>query len=93
MDEWADCADECAYRVAARRHARVNVDVQQPWYPCHAIRNDTSPIRREAVMSASIRGFLSWAPEGSVLPVLIELESAGRLLLPFAETYSDLQQN
>lgn len=44
-------------------------------------------------MSASIRGFLSWAPEGSVLPVLIELESAGRLLLPFAETYSDLQQN
>lgn len=32
-------------------------------------------------MSASIRGFLSRAPEGSVLPILIEPESAGESLL------------
>lgn len=44
-------------------------------------------------MSTSIRGFLSRAPEGSVLPVLIEPESAGEKLLIFAETYSNLQQN
>lgn len=44
-------------------------------------------------MSASIRGFLSRAPEGSVLPVLIEPESAGGLLLTFAEMHSNPQQN